>query len=57
METTIILVAGGSGKRMAASQPKQFLPIHGKSILQHTIEAFHRFDPTFKYIVVLPKEY
>jgi 2-C-methyl-D-erythritol 4-phosphate cytidylyltransferase len=47
MNTTIILVAGGSGSRMAAAQPKQFLPVHGKAILHHTIEAFHRFDPPF----------
>lgn len=57
MNTTIILVAGGSGSRMAAAQPKQFLPVHGKAILHHTIEAFHRFDPTFQYLIVLPKEY
>lgn len=41
---------------MKAGQPKQFLPIAGKTILQHTLEAFHRYDPTFKYIIVLPKE-
>lgn len=52
----MIIVAGGSGTRMKAGQPKQFLPIAGKTILQHTLEAFHRYDPTFKYIVVLPKE-
>lgn len=57
MQTTIVLVAGGSGKRMASAQPKQFIPVKGKSILQHSIEAFHRFDPTFQYIVVLPEEY
>jgi len=55
--TTIIIVAGGSGKRMASAQPKQFLPIHGKAILHHTIEAFHKVDPTFRYVVVLPEEY
>jgi len=52
----VIIVAGGAGTRMKAGQPKQFLPIAGKTILQHTLEAFHRYDPTFKYIIVLPKE-
>jgi len=42
---------------MGAAQPKQFLPLKGKSILQHTIEAFHKVDPTFKYIIVLPEEH
>jgi len=38
-------------------QPKQFLPLKGKAILQHTLEAFHKVDPTFKYIVVLPEQH
>lgn len=42
---------------MFAAQPKQFLPLKGKSILQHSIEAFHKVDPTFKYIVVLPEQH
>ncbi len=42
---------------MGVDMPKQFLPINGKTILQHTLESFHRFDPTLKYIVVLPEDY
>lgn len=42
---------------MKAVQPKQFLPLRGKAVLQHTIEAFHQVDPTFKYIVVLPHQH
>jgi 2-C-methyl-D-erythritol 4-phosphate cytidylyltransferase len=42
---------------MQSSQPKQFLPVAGKAILHHTIEAFHKVDPTFNYIIVLPEEY
>lgn len=57
MDTYVIIVAGGKGSRMAAAQPKQFLPLNGKAILHHTLEAFHRVDPTFKYIVVLPAEH
>lgn len=57
MEKYIIIVAGGSGSRMGAAQPKQFLPLNGKAILQHSIECFHRVDPTFKYIVVLPEQH
>lgn len=40
-----------------AAQPKQFLPLKGKAVLQHTIEAFHKLDPTFKYLVVLPEQH
>ena len=56
MTTYVIIVAGGNGSRMMVSTPKQFLPVQGKTILQHTLEAFHKVDPTFKYIVVLPED-
>jgi len=51
---TIIIVAGGKGERMNADIPKQFLKIHGKPILMHTIEAFYRHDSQISIIVVLP---
>ena len=35
-----ILLAGGSGSRLGAGLPKQFLRVAGKTILEHTIEAF-----------------
>lgn len=57
MQTTVIIVAGGSGMRMGEPQPKQFLPLAGKAVLQHTLEKFHSVDPTFKYMVVLPPAY
>jgi 2-C-methyl-D-erythritol 4-phosphate cytidylyltransferase len=50
-----IIVAGGKGERMNADIPKQFLEIHGKPILMHTLEVFHLFDPTMQLILVLPE--
>lgn len=50
-----IIVAGGKGERMNAEIPKQFMEILGKPILMHTLEAFHRFDPTMQLILVLPE--
>ena len=44
MTHTVLIVAGGKGLRMGSDLPKQFLPIGGKPVLMHTIEAFHRFD-------------
>lgn len=35
-----IIVAGGSGSRMGAAIPKQFLPLANKPILVHTLERF-----------------
>ena len=35
-----IVLAGGSGKRLGADRPKQFLRVRGKTILEHTVNAF-----------------
>ena len=51
MTHTVLIVAGGKGLRMGSDLPKQFLPIGGKPVLMHTIEAFHHFDRTLKIIL------
>ena len=48
-----IIVAGGSGKRMESSIPKQFLLLNGRPVLMHTIEAFAS-QKDIHIIVVLP---
>lgn len=50
-----LIVAGGSGNRMGASVPKQFLEIEGKPVLLYTFEAFLRFDPDIEFVLVLPE--
>ncbi len=57
MEKYVIIVAGGSGKRMGGEVPKQFLLVTGKPILMHTVEAFTRTSSDFKFILVLPEEH
>ena len=54
---TAIILAGGSGVRMGASLPKQFLEAEGKPVLRHTIERFLDYDPGTEIIVVLPSEW
>ena len=40
---TALIFAGGTGKRMGnAGRPKQFLELHGKPIIIHTLEHFDR---------------
>lgn len=51
-----ILVAGGSGSRMATETPKQFLLLKQKPVLMHTIEAFYHSDLHPEIIVVLPSD-
>lgn len=50
-----LIVAGGSGNRMGASVPKQFLEIKGKPLLMYTFETFLGFDPEIKFVLVLPE--
>jgi 2-C-methyl-D-erythritol 4-phosphate cytidylyltransferase len=49
----IVIVAGGTGSRMANDLPKQFLPIHDKPIIIHTIERFLSALPMSNIIVVI----
>ena len=53
----VIIVAGGSGKRMGGTLPKQFSFIGGQPILARTINAFRKALPTSRIVVVLPAEY
>lgn len=54
-EKSIIITAGGVGKRMGADIPKQFLLLKGKPVLMHTIEKFYSYDSAIEIILVLPK--
>lgn len=51
----LVTVAGGSGSRMGASVPKQFLEIREKAILQRTLEKFISAIPGLRIITVLPQ--
>lgn len=50
-------MAAGSGTRMGAQVPKQFLELGGKAVLQRTIEVFQRACEGVSVITVLPKEH
>lgn len=52
----VIIVAGGSGTRMGADVPKQFLPLAGKPVLVHTVERFRQALPQARIVVVLPRQ-
>ncbi len=56
MEKFVLIVAGGKGLRMGSDIPKQFLPIAGKPVLMHTLEAFYQYDNAAKLILILPEE-
>lgn len=51
-----IIAAGGRGVRLGAQQPKQFLDIGGRTILERSIEAFSRHPAIGEVIVALPPD-
>lgn len=57
MKGSVIITAGGIGKRMGTDLPKQFLEIQGKPILLHCLEKFYSFDSTLEIIITLPADW
>lgn len=57
MKKSIIITAGGIGKRMKSDIPKQFLLLGSKPVLIHALERFFAFDPSAQLIVTLPKDW
>ena len=53
-----LILAAGTGSRMGnADKPKQFLPIYGKPLMIHTIEAFEMHDDIDSIVVVTSEGY
>ena len=46
MDKYVLIVAGGKG-----------IPMRGKPLLMHTLEAFHRWDASARIILVLPEDH
>ena len=53
----VIIVAGGSGRRMGASLPKQFMMLGNEPILVRSINSIHEALPAAEIVVVLPTEH
>ena len=53
----VVVMAAGSGTRMGAEVPKQFLEIDGKAILQMTIEVFMEACPDITVVTVLSESH
>lgn len=51
----VIIVAGGSGRRMHTAKEKQFLPLGRSVVLLETLKAVHEAVPEARLIVVLPE--
>lgn len=56
-EIGIIIVAGGSGRRMGGALPKQFMMLGNEPVLARTINRMREALPASQIVVVLPKEH
>lgn len=52
-----VLLAGGSGRRMGGPEPKQFIQIAGRTILEHSIRAFHQHEGIDEVVIVAHADY
>ncbi len=52
----VVVAAGGSGRRMQAGVPKQYLELAGKSILEHTLDSIQQWTQAGQVVLVTPHQ-
>jgi 2-C-methyl-D-erythritol 4-phosphate cytidylyltransferase len=57
MKNVAVILAGGIGKRMGGSLPKQFLLLGGKPIIQHSIEAFEKYSLIDEICIIIHSDF
>jgi len=56
MRVTVIIAAGGAGRRMGADRPKQLLDLGGRTILARSVGAFDAHPGVSDLVVVVPPD-
>lgn len=56
-KVSVIVTAGGIGKRMGGDLPKQFLLLTNEPILMLTLRNIYQFDPSCEIILALPEDW
>jgi 2-C-methyl-D-erythritol 4-phosphate cytidylyltransferase/2-C-methyl-D-erythritol 2,4-cyclodiphosphate synthase len=56
VHVSAVIAAGGRGVRFGAAQPKQFLSLGGRSILERAVDVFRACDVVNDLVVALPPE-
>jgi 2-C-methyl-D-erythritol 4-phosphate cytidylyltransferase len=57
MNKYAVIVAAGTGARMGAARPKQFLLVNDKPVLYYTLQTFLNAFADIQIILVLPVDY
>ncbi len=53
MKIIAVILAGGTGSRVGGSVPKQFMPLAGRAVIEHSIEAFNNHPAIDEVAVVV----
>ena len=57
MSTVGVILAAGSGSRTGLSTPKQFLPLGGKTVLEHSVQTFHDHPGIDEVVIVTAPQF
>ena len=57
MTNIAVLLAGGSGQRFGTALPKQLLPLAGKTVIEHSVDAFEQCAAIDEIAVVMNADY
>ena len=52
-----MILAAGSGSRTGLSTPKQFLPLGGKTVLEHSVQTFNNHPGIDEVVIVTATEF
>jgi len=52
-----VILAAGSGSRTGLSTPKQFLPLGGKTVLEHSVQTFNDHPGIDEVVIVTATEF
>lgn len=53
----VVLPAGGLGRRMGGSIPKQLLSLRGKLVYRHSLETFLKISEIVEVVLVVPEDW
>lgn len=56
-DVAVVLLAGGTGSRMKADRPKQFLKLRGRTILEHSLDLFCSLSEVSVIVLVIDPAY
>lgn len=52
-----VILAGGVGSRLGLGKPKQFMKVAGKTVLEHTVDAFQKHNLIDEIVIVMHANY